>query len=93
MLTLGVCACVLLLHSCPTLCDPMNCSPPGSSVRGIFQARILEWVAIRWVIEDRVMGRTISLQEVLSPYTILEGNIDLQPSKEAAAVGCQEHSL
>ena len=33
-------------HSCPTLCGLMDCSPPGSSVRGIFQARILEWVAI-----------------------------------------------
>ena len=33
-------------QSCPTLCKPMNCSLPGSSVRGIFQARILEWVAI-----------------------------------------------
>ena len=33
-------------QSCPTLCDPMDCSPPGSSVHGIFQARILEWVAI-----------------------------------------------
>ena len=31
---------------CPTLCDPMDCSPPGSSVRGITQARILGWVAI-----------------------------------------------
>ena len=31
---------------CPTLCDPMDCSPPGSSVHRIFQARILEWVAI-----------------------------------------------
>ena len=31
---------------CPTLCDPMDCSPPGSSVHGISQARILEWVAI-----------------------------------------------
>ena len=31
---------------CLTLCDPMNCSPPGSSVHGILQARILEWVAI-----------------------------------------------
>ena len=31
---------------CPTLCDPMDCSPPGSSVHGILQARILEWVAI-----------------------------------------------
>ena len=31
---------------CPTLCDPMDYSPPGSSVHGTFQARILEWVAI-----------------------------------------------
>ena len=34
------------LQLCPTLCDPMNCSPPGSSVHGILQARILEWVAM-----------------------------------------------
>ena len=33
-------------QSCPTLCDPMDCSPPGSSIYGIFQARILEWVAM-----------------------------------------------
>ena len=33
-------------QSCPTLCDPMDCSPPGSSVHGILQARILEWAAI-----------------------------------------------
>ena len=33
-------------QSCPTLNDPMDCSPPGSSVHGIFQARILEWGAI-----------------------------------------------
>ena len=31
---------------CPTLSDPMDCSPPGSSVHGIFQATILEWIAI-----------------------------------------------
>jgi len=38
---------VFVVQSCPTLCnDPMNCSPPGSSVHGILQARILEWVAI-----------------------------------------------
>ena len=35
-----------LLQSCPTLLDPMDCSPPGSSIHGIFQARALEWVAI-----------------------------------------------
>ena len=33
-------------QSCPTLCDPMDCSLPGFSVHGIFQARVLEWVAI-----------------------------------------------
>ena len=36
----------VLSQSCPTLCDPMNCSPPGSSVHGILQARILAWAAI-----------------------------------------------
>ena len=34
------------LQLCPTLCDPMNCSPPGSSVHGILQARTLKWVAM-----------------------------------------------
>ena len=33
-------------QSCPTLCDPVDCSLPGSSTHGIFQARVLEWVAI-----------------------------------------------
>ena len=36
----------LCAQSCPTLCDPMDYSPPGSSIRVIFHARILEWVAI-----------------------------------------------
>ena len=34
------------LQSCPILCDPIDSSPPGSPVHGIFQARVLEWVAI-----------------------------------------------
>ena len=33
-------------QSCPTLCDSMDCSPPGFSIHGVFQARILEWLAI-----------------------------------------------
>ena len=37
---------VLVVQSCPTLFDPVDCSLPGSSVPGIVQARILEWVAI-----------------------------------------------
>ena len=36
---------VQVTQSCPTLSDPMDCSPQGSSVHGIFQARVLEWVA------------------------------------------------
>ena len=39
-------------QSCLTLCDPMDCSLPGSSVHGIFQARILEWVAISYSRES-----------------------------------------
>ena len=41
-----VCACVKVTQLCLTLCNPMDCSLPGASVRGILQARILEWVAI-----------------------------------------------
>ena len=42
-------------QSCPTLSDPMDCSPPGSSIHGILQARVLEWGAI-----------AVSLQTLLS---------------------------
>ena len=45
-MTSGCCVHTKSLQSCPTLCDPIDCSPPGSSVHGILQARILEWVAI-----------------------------------------------
>ena len=47
-----VCLCIddvlvcLVTQLCLTFCDPMDCSPPGSSVHGILQARILEWVAM-----------------------------------------------
>ena len=44
-----VCVCV---QSCPTLCNPMDCNPPGFSVHGISQARILEWVAISYARES-----------------------------------------
>ena len=51
------------LQSCPTLCDPINSSPPGSSVPGILQARILEWVAIsfsnawKWKVKVKLLSR------------------------------------
>ena len=39
-------------QSCPTLSDPMDCSPPGSSIHGIFQARVLEWGAIAFSLRE-----------------------------------------
>ena len=45
-------------QSCPTLHDPMDCSPPGSSVHGIFQARVLEWVAIAFSNNKLLMTKT-----------------------------------
>ena len=41
-------------QSCPTLPDPMDCGPPGSSVHGIFQVRVLEWGAIAFSL-DKVL--------------------------------------
>ena len=47
ILNLKLCGlCAKSLQLCPTLCDTMGCSPPGSSVHGILQARNLEWVAM-----------------------------------------------
>ena len=43
-------------QSCPSLSDPMDCSPPGSSIHGIFQARVLEWGAIAFSEEFRAVG-------------------------------------
>ena len=41
-------------QSCRTLSNPMDCSPPGSSIHGIFQARVLEWGAIAFSTEDPI---------------------------------------
>ena len=54
------------LQSCPTLCDPVDGSPLGSSVPGILQARILEWVAIsfsRGFPDPGIKPRSPALQE------------------------------
>ena len=48
----SMCVHVQLLHSCLTLCDPVDHSPSGSSIHGILQARILEWVAMSFSRES-----------------------------------------
>ena len=60
------------LHSCPTLCDPIDGSPPGSPVPGILQARTLEWVAIsfsntwKWKVKVKSLSR---VQLLVTPRT------------------------
>ena len=44
---------VLVAQSCLTLCDPMDCGPPFSSVHGILQAKILEWIAIAIAFSEK----------------------------------------
>ena len=55
--------CAKFLHLCPTLCDPMDCTLLGSSVHGILQARILEWVALlqRIFLTQRSKPRLLGL--------------------------------
>ena len=55
-----VCVCVLVAQLCPTLCDPTDYSPPGFSVHGILQARVLEWITIPFSIgTSKCRGRTL----------------------------------
>ena len=62
---------VKVTQSCPTLCDLMDCSPPGSSVHGIFQTRILEWGAIAFSKSD------------LEDIKLVKGFVDLSGEKMA----------
>ena len=74
----------LVAQLCPTLCDPMDCSPPGSSVHGILQARILEWVAIS-------SSRESSYPGIESMFPALAGGFfttaDLLPPEKKALPG------
>ena len=61
------------LQSCPTLCDPIDGSPPGSPVPGILQARTLEWVAIsfsnagKWKVKVKLLSR---VRLPVTPWTV-----------------------
>ena len=61
-----------VIQSCPTFCDPMDCSLPGSSIHGIFQARVLEWVPLPspitpYLIPIKRQGK----KTVSSPFPVL----------------------
>ena len=74
-------------QSCPTLCDPMDCSLPGSSIHGILQARILEWVAISfsrgssqprdWIRVSRIAGRCFNLWATREAPELVESSLNI----------------
>ena len=70
-----------IAQSCPTLSDPMDCSLPGSSVHGIFQARVLEWVAIaflqHYMSSKENLRVTVYLRKASVFYTVQEFQVFL----------------
>ena len=70
---------VLVIQWCPTLWDPMDCSPPGSSVHEILRTRILEWVAILFS-RGSFQSRSPALQADSLPFK--------PPGKCISAIGC-----
>ena len=98
---LPVQGCVLVAQSCPTLCDPMGCSPPGSSVHWILPARILKWIAISsrgssqprdrtWVF--CTAGRFFTIWATRKASTGDTGSI-AGPGKSQMSWGSQAHEL
>ena len=72
LITVVAAAAAKSLQSCPTLCDPMDCSLPGFSVHGILQARTLEWVAISFSNAWKRKVKVKSLSHVwllVTPWT------------------------
>ena len=77
---------VLVVQSCPTLCDPMDFSPPGSTVHGISQARILQWVAVTLQGIFPIQGSKLHLlhfRQILYPLSHL-GSLDEREGKAKA---------
>ena len=59
-------------QSCPTLSDPMDCSPPGSSIRGVLQARVLEWGAIVVLVSKKLLLFFLLIAESLGLNTVFD---------------------
>ena len=66
---MNVCFISEVIQLCLTLCDPMDCNLPGSSVHGIFQARVLESVAIYFSINGQV--KVVSIREITLMFIFL----------------------
>ena len=80
------------LQSCPTLCDPIDGSPPGSAVPGILQARTLEWVAISFsnAWKRKVKVKSLSCIRLLAtPWTATyQATLSMDFPGKSTGVGC-----
>ena len=80
------------LQSCPTLCDPIDSSPPGSTIPGMLQARTLEWVAISFSNAWKWKGKVKLLSHVwlfMSPWTAAyQAPLSMGFSRQEYRVGC-----
>ena len=79
--------CAKSLQSCPTLCDPMDCRPPGSSVHGILQARILEWVTMLF------SRRSSPARDQTRPPTLQANSLPAEPQGKPKNTGVGSLSL
>ena len=94
-------------QACPNVCGPMDCRPPGSSVHGIFQARILEWVAISssrgssqtrdWTLGSSIAGRRFTIwatRELLGCNSRWRDSCDLRESCQTELkTGCSQREM
>ena len=80
------------LQSCPTLCDPIDGSPPGSAVPGILQARTLEWAAISFsnALKRKVKVKSFSCVRLLvTPWTAAyQAPLSMDFPGKSTGVGC-----
>ena len=68
-------------QSCPPLCGPMDCSPPGSPLHGILQARILEWVAISYSRGSSRPSERVSCAHISCSSALASASLPLGPLK------------
>ena len=84
---------VLVAQLCPTLCDPMDCSPPGSSIHGILQARILEWVAMLFSRGSSQPRNQIQVSRIVGAFFTVWASREAQDSNAKAWVCINEQTL
>ena len=82
----GAAAAAKSLQSCPTLCDPMDYSLPGSTIHGIFQARVLEWVAIAFSTMQETWVQSLDQEDALGKEMAIHSNMGCQRVRHELAI-------